>query len=123
MGRFRFAAWSRPVEQAFAGRETRKTRCNQPCDRFVVVFRPGDSKSTTRVPCGSSSASQPQQALKHAEHHLASKRRPDVEVGLEGSELLSREPSPEEAAHVADVLTQLSKKLSSQDAEIFAASF
>ena len=57
--------------------------------------------------------------LKHVEHHQASKRRPGLEVPVKDTVLVSREPTPDEAAHVADVIAQLVARLDPTEVEIF----
>jgi RNA polymerase sigma factor (sigma-70 family) len=57
--------------------------------------------------------------LKHIEYHDAGKRRPGDEVRPEGDVFHSREPSPEEAAHVANVIEQVVQGLRDPDPEIF----
>jgi RNA polymerase sigma-70 factor (ECF subfamily) len=57
--------------------------------------------------------------LQHVEHNNAQKRTPDREVRAEGDLFLSREPLPEEAAHVADVIEQVLKGLEPPDPQVF----
>jgi RNA polymerase sigma factor (sigma-70 family) len=57
--------------------------------------------------------------LQHVEYHNAEKREPDREVRSEDESLLSREPSPEDAVLVADIIEQAIKGLPEPDPEIF----
>ena len=56
--------------------------------------------------------------LRHVEHHGASKRSPQHEVQAQEDQLVAREPTPEEAAELADVLAQLVSRLEPAEVEI-----
>ncbi len=57
--------------------------------------------------------------LKHVEHHDTIKRTPDKETPAEGNWLPTGEPSPQDAAHAADVIEQVLKGLEPPDPEVF----
>jgi RNA polymerase sigma factor (sigma-70 family) len=56
--------------------------------------------------------------LKHVEHHQAAKRCPEHEVQGQEDLCPTRDPTPEEAAELADILGQLADRLERDDAEI-----
>jgi RNA polymerase sigma factor (sigma-70 family) len=56
--------------------------------------------------------------LKHVEHHQAAKRRPEQESQAQEDALAAREPTPDEAAELADVLEQLTRRLEPTEVEI-----
>ncbi len=57
--------------------------------------------------------------LKHVEHHAAKKRKPERESDELGDVAESREPTPEEAAEIADVIAQLLAQLDEPETEVF----
>jgi RNA polymerase sigma factor (sigma-70 family) len=56
--------------------------------------------------------------LRHVEHHAAAKRSPQREVQAEEDQLTAREPTPAEAAELADLLAQLVSRLEPAEVEI-----
>lgn len=56
--------------------------------------------------------------LKHVEYHQALKRRPHGEVLAEDIDLVSREPNPEEAAELTDILERLVDQIEPEEVDI-----
>jgi RNA polymerase sigma factor (sigma-70 family) len=56
--------------------------------------------------------------LRHVEHHAAAKRSPRREVPAEEQLLTAQEPTPEEAAELADILAQLVSRLAPAEVAI-----
>jgi len=57
--------------------------------------------------------------LHHIEHEGTGGRTPDREAGAAGDWIPNREPLPEDAAHLADVIEQVIEGLAPPDPEIF----
>jgi len=57
--------------------------------------------------------------MKHVERHGAIKRTPKHETAVDGDQFASREPTPDEAAHVSDAIGQVLAKLDATGQEIF----